>query len=319
MPIDLGTFGVIISMDWLVKHDVIIVYGEKVVRLPYENKMLIVESDKGVSRLKVISCIKARKYVERGCHLFLAPVTEKKSKEKRLEDVPVIRDFPEVFPEELPGLPPLRQDEEEQAKHLKIILELLKKERFSVHIDPAKIEAIKNWAMPTIPTEPLTKLIQKDKKYERRKEDKEAFQTLKQKLCSALILAFPKGTEDFMVYCDALLKGYGAVLMQREKLIAWIELLSDYDCEIRYHPGKANVVANAVSQTERNKPLHVRALMMTVHNDLPKQIHEAQEEAMKRENAKAENFKRLIKQVFKFSLMEHVVLKTMFGFYDLVD
>ncbi|GKD20917.1 putative reverse transcriptase domain-containing protein, partial [Tanacetum coccineum] len=109
MPIELGTFDVIIGMDWLVKHDAIIVCGEKVAHIPYGNKMLIVESDKGVSRLKVISCIKARKYVERGCHLFLAYVTENKSKEKRMEDVLVIRDFlevfPEVFPEELPGLP----------------------------------------------------------------------------------------------------------------------------------------------------------------------------------------------------------------------
>ncbi|GKC01149.1 putative reverse transcriptase domain-containing protein [Tanacetum coccineum] len=111
MPIELGTFDVIIGMDWLVKHDVVIVYGEKVVRIPYRNKMLIVESDKGVSRLKVISCIKARKCVERGFHLFLAHVTENKSKEKQMEDVPVIHDFPEVFPKELPGLPPPRQVE----------------------------------------------------------------------------------------------------------------------------------------------------------------------------------------------------------------
>ncbi|GKC94690.1 putative reverse transcriptase domain-containing protein [Tanacetum coccineum] len=111
MPIELGTFGVIISMDWLVKHDAVIVCGEKVVRIPYGNKMLIVEGDKGVSRLKVISCIKARKYIKRGCHLFLAHDTESESKEKRIEDVPMIRDFPEVFPEELPGLPPPRQVE----------------------------------------------------------------------------------------------------------------------------------------------------------------------------------------------------------------
>ncbi|GJS07764.1 putative reverse transcriptase domain-containing protein [Tanacetum coccineum] len=107
--IERGMFDVIISMDWLVKHDVVILCGEKVVHIPYGNKMLIVESDKGVSRLKVISCIKARKYVEQSCHLFLAHVTENKSKEKRLEDMPVIHDFPEVFPEELPGLPPPRQ------------------------------------------------------------------------------------------------------------------------------------------------------------------------------------------------------------------
>ncbi|GKE66602.1 putative reverse transcriptase domain-containing protein, partial [Tanacetum coccineum] len=109
MPIELGTFDVIIGMDCLVKHDSVIVYGEKVVRIPYGNKTLIVEGDKGVSRLKVISCTKARKYVERGCHLFLAHVTENKSKEKRLEDVNVIRDFLEVFLEELPRLPQPKQ------------------------------------------------------------------------------------------------------------------------------------------------------------------------------------------------------------------
>ncbi|GJX79633.1 putative reverse transcriptase domain-containing protein [Tanacetum coccineum] len=376
------------------RHDAIIVYGKKVVRIPYGNKMLIVESDKGVSRLKVISCIKARKYVERGCHMFLAHVTEKKLKEKRLEDVPVIRDFPEVFPEEFPGLPPLRKvefridlvlgvapvarapyrlapsemrelsvqlqellekgfirqssspwgapvlfvkkkdgsfricidyrelnkltvknsypllriddlfdqlqgssvtrygyfefqvmpsgltntpvvfmdlmnrvckpyldkfiivfiddilvyskDKEEHGKHLKIILELLKKERLyakfskcdfwldsvqflghvinrsGVHVDPTKIESIK------------------------RKEEEEAFQILKRKLCSAPILALPEGTKDFTLYCDASLKGYGAVLMQREK------------------------------------------------------VRKAQEESMKRKNVKAENLGRLIKQIFEF-------------------
>ncbi|GJT14963.1 putative reverse transcriptase domain-containing protein [Tanacetum coccineum] len=135
-----------------------------------------------------------------------------------------------------------------------------------------------------------------------------------------------------MVYYDASLKGYGAVLMQREKVIAyssrqlkvheenytthdlelgvvkelnlrqrrWIELLSDYDCEIRYHPGKANVMADALSRKERNRTLRVRALMMTVHNDLPKKILEAQKEAIKRKNVKAENLGRLSKQIFEF-------------------
>ncbi|GJT05976.1 putative reverse transcriptase domain-containing protein [Tanacetum coccineum] len=153
----------------------------------------------------------------------------------------------------------------------------------------------------------------KDKKYEWGKEEEEAFQTLQQKLSSAPILALPEGTDDFVVNCNASLKGYGAVLMQREKVIAyasrqlkvyeenytthdlelgaiffalrWIELLSDYDCEIWYHPGKAKVMADSLSQKERNKPLRVRALMMIVHNHLPKQIHEAQKEAMKRKNS----------------------------------
>ncbi|GJX24283.1 putative reverse transcriptase domain-containing protein [Tanacetum coccineum] len=104
----------------------------------------------------------------------------------------------------------------------------------------------------------------------------------------------------------------------------WIELLSDYDCEIRYYPGKANVVADALSQKERNKPLCVRALMMTVHNDLPKQIREAQEEAMKRENVKAENLGRLIKQIFEFCpdgtrcFGNHVWLPRFGGLRDLV-
>ncbi|GKC87268.1 putative reverse transcriptase domain-containing protein [Tanacetum coccineum] len=117
---------------------------------------------------------------------------------------------------------------EEHGEHLKIILELLKKEHFyakfskydfwldsvqflghvidnkGIHVDPTKIEA-----------------TQKDKKYEWGKEEEEAFQILKQKLCSVPILALPEGTEDFMVYCDASLKGFGSVLMQQEKVIAY--------------------------------------------------------------------------------------------------
>nr|GEV14421.1 hypothetical protein [Tanacetum cinerariifolium] len=105
MPIELGTFDVIIGMDWLVEQDAVIVCGKKVVHVPYKNKTLVVEGDRGASRLKVISCIKARKFIERGSQLFVAHVTEKEPQEKRIEDVPVIRDYPEVFPDDLPGLP----------------------------------------------------------------------------------------------------------------------------------------------------------------------------------------------------------------------
>ncbi|GJU54992.1 reverse transcriptase domain-containing protein [Tanacetum coccineum] len=92
-----------------------------------------------------------------------------------------------------------------------------------------------------------------------------AFQLLKEKLCSAPILSLPEGIENFVVYCNASRKGLGA------------QVLSDYDCEIRYHPGKANMVANALSRKERIKPLRVRALVMTISLNLPVQILDAQE------------------------------------------
>ncbi|GKD46288.1 putative reverse transcriptase domain-containing protein [Tanacetum coccineum] len=235
-------------------------------------------------------------------------------------------------------------------EHLKAILELLKKEKLyakfskcefwipkvqflghvidsrGIHVDPAKIESIKDWASPKTPTEirqflglagyyrrfiegfskiakSMTKLTQKGIKFDWGEKEENAFQLIKQKLCSAPILALPEGSEDFVVYCDASHKGLGVVLMQREKVIAyasrqlkiheknytthdlelgsvvfalkiwrhylygtkctvftdhkslqhildqkelnmrqrrWLELLSDYDCDIRYHPGKAN-------------------------------------------------------------------------------
>ncbi|GKD13342.1 hypothetical protein Tco_1197749 [Tanacetum coccineum] len=77
----------------------------------------------------------------------------------------------------------------------------------------------------------------------------------------------------------------------------WLELLADYDCEIRYHPGKANVLADALSQKERIKPLRVRSLVMTIHPNLPSKILKAQTEALKEENIKAENLRGLDKAI----------------------
>ncbi|GJS79235.1 putative reverse transcriptase domain-containing protein [Tanacetum coccineum] len=111
----------------------------------------------------------------------------------------------------------------------------------------------------------MTKLTQKKVKFDWCDKQEAAFQLLKQKLCSAPILALPKGSEDFIVYCDASIKGLGVVLMQREKKELnmrqrrWLELLNDYDYEIRYHPRKANVVADALSRKERIKPLRTEA------------------------------------------------------------
>nr|GFA86564.1 putative reverse transcriptase domain-containing protein [Tanacetum cinerariifolium] len=270
------------------------------------------------------------------------------------------------------------KNKEEHEEHLRIILELLQKEKLyakfskcelwldfvkflghvinsqGVHVDPTKVEAIKNWTAPKTPTEvrqflrlagyyrrfiegfsliakPLTKLTQKNKMYEWGEEEKEAFQLLKDKLCSAPILALPEGSEDFVVYCDASLKGYGAVLCSERRLWRhylygvkctvftdhkslqyildqkelkmrqrrWIEILSDYDCEIRYHPGKANVVADALSRKEREKPLRVRSLVFTDHKDLMQQILEAQVESLKEGNVQKEDLGRMQKQIFE--------------------
>ncbi|GJT15164.1 putative reverse transcriptase domain-containing protein [Tanacetum coccineum] len=113
-----------------------------------------------------------------------------------------------------------------------------------IHVDPTKIETVKNWASPTTPSEirqflglagyyrrfiegfskiakPMTELTQKDRKFDWGEEQETAFQLLKQKLCAAPILALPKGSDDFVVYCDASIKGLGAVLMQRMKVIAY--------------------------------------------------------------------------------------------------
>ncbi|GJZ99566.1 putative reverse transcriptase domain-containing protein [Tanacetum coccineum] len=545
MPVELGSFDVIIGMDWLRKYHAVIVCDEKLVQVPYGNETLTFcgdESSNGrESRLTVISCSKAQEYMAKGCQVFLAQISAKKkedkSERKQIEDVPIVRDFPEVFPEDLPGLPPTRpvefqidlipgaapvarapyrlapsemkelseqlqelsdkgfirpssspwgapvlfvkkkdgsfrmcidyrelnkltvknryplpriddlfdqlqgssiyskidlrsgyhqlrvreqdipktafrtryghyefqvmpfgltnapavfmdlmnrvckpyldkfvivfiddiliysKDEREHEEHLKAILELLKKEKLYAkfskcefwipsnnfssvwicqilqksvkieHVNESDQEAkeIKAEAREIMP-QPSTEREEMEGQDEKEKKDREeggelklggekeekSFQLIKQKLCSAPILALPEGSEDFVVYCDASHKGLADVLMQREKVIAYasrqlkvheknytthdlelgsvLELLSDYDCDIRYHPGKANVVADTLSRKERIEPLRVRALVMTIGLDLPKQILEAQIEAQKPENLVNEDVGGIIRR-----------------------
>nr|GEV86120.1 reverse transcriptase domain-containing protein [Tanacetum cinerariifolium] len=377
----------------------------ELVQIPYGNETLTFRGNKSnnrrESRLTIISCSKAQEYMAKGCQIFMEQISAKKEEDKsegkQLKDVPIVQDFPEVFPKDLSGLPPARpvefqidlipgaapvarapyrlapsemkelseqlqdiltrylfQDrfeirlsptqsartrcskdsilnsiwslqvlsyaiwtnertcgfhgphEPEHEEHLKEILELLKEEK-GIHVDPARIESIKDWASPKTPT----KIRQ--------------FLGLAGYYRSASIFALPEGSKDFVVYCDALHKGLGDVLMQREKrhylygtkctvftdhkslqhildqkeLIMrqwrWLEFLSDYDCDIRYHPRKANVVADALSHKERDKPLRVRALVMTISLNLPKQILEAQIEALKPENVKKEDVGGMIR------------------------
>nr|GEV23016.1 putative reverse transcriptase domain-containing protein [Tanacetum cinerariifolium] len=119
MPVPLGSFDIIIGIDWLTKYHGVIICDEKIVRVPFGREMLIFQGNRDnqreESQLNIISCTKAQEYLSKGCDVFLAHVTTKEAKDKsggkRLEDVPIVRDFPEVFPEDLSGIPPARQVE----------------------------------------------------------------------------------------------------------------------------------------------------------------------------------------------------------------
>ncbi|GKE90209.1 putative reverse transcriptase domain-containing protein [Tanacetum coccineum] len=111
MPIKLDSFDVVIGLDWLSKYHARIIYDEKAVHIPINGETLIIRVDRSKTQLSLISCIKTERYISRGCQVFIAQVMEKKSDEKRLEDIPVVREFSEVFPEDLPGLPLVRQVE----------------------------------------------------------------------------------------------------------------------------------------------------------------------------------------------------------------
>ncbi|GKB93761.1 reverse transcriptase domain-containing protein [Tanacetum coccineum] len=220
MPIKLGSFDVAIGMDWLSKYHARIICDEKVVHIPINDENLIIR------------------------------VMEKKSDEKRLEDIPVVREFLDVFLEDLPGLPPVRQAEFQidlipgatPVRIMQFLGHLIDSQ--GLHVDPAKIEAVKNWTSHTTPIEirqflgvagyykrfikyfskiakSLTELTQKNKKYIWGEDQVSAFQLLKQKLCEAPILALLEGNDDFVVYCDASHQGLGVVLMQREKVMAY--------------------------------------------------------------------------------------------------
>nr|GEY73423.1 hypothetical protein [Tanacetum cinerariifolium] len=374
MLIELGSFDVIIGMDWLAKYHTLIVYDEKVVRIPYGDEVLIIQGD--------------------NCDVG------NKSKEKRLKDVPIVREFPEVFPEDLPGLPHARQVEFQTD----LVPGAAPVARAPYRLAPAEMQELSTqlqelsdkgfirpssspWGAPVCQEEmwffsdvyrlsvyskidlrsgyhqlrvrkedipkttfrtryahyefqvmpfgltnapaifidlmnqvckpyidrfmivfiddiliyskdrkeheghlkPMTKLTQKSVKFDWGEKAEAAFYLLKQKLCSAPILALPEGSENFVVYeknytthdlelgavvfalkmwrhylygtkCVVFTdhKSLKHILDQKElnmRQRCWLELLSDYDCEIRYHPGKANVVDDALSQKERSKPL----------------------------------------------------------------
>ncbi|GJT18349.1 putative reverse transcriptase domain-containing protein [Tanacetum coccineum] len=236
------------------------------------------------------------------------------------------------------------KNKQEHEENLKLMLELLKKEELY-----AKFSKCEFW-IPKVQflgyvidshglvgyyrrfiegfskiAKPMTKLTQKKVKFEWGDKQETTFQLLKQKLCSAPILALPEGSKYFILKiheknytthdlelgavvfslklwryylygtkCTVFTyhKSLQHILNQKElnmRQRRWLELLSDYDCEIHYHPGKANVVADALSRKEREPPLRVRVLVKTIGLNLPKQILDAQTEAHKPENIKNED------------------------------
>nr|GEU88805.1 putative reverse transcriptase domain-containing protein [Tanacetum cinerariifolium] len=371
MPVELGSINAIIGMDLLRRHHAVIMCDEKLVRVPFGNETLVFCGAKcyigGESRLTVTSCYKVQEYMAKGCHVFLAQISATKEDDKsegtQVKDVPIVQDFPEVFPEDLPGLPPARPVEFQ----IDLIPGAAPVARAPYRLAPSEMKELseqlqqlsnKGFIRPSSsPWGASVLFVKKNDGSFRMCIDYRELNKLT-KLCSAPILALPEGSEDFVVYYDASHKGLGAVLMQREKVIAyasrqlkvhernytthdlelglvvftlkllrhylyetrctvftdhkslqhilnqkdlnmrqrrWLELLSDYDCDIRYHPGKANVVADALSRKERDVPLRVRALVMTISLDLPKQILAAQIEALKPKNLKKEDVGGMIR------------------------
>nr|GEY56784.1 hypothetical protein [Tanacetum cinerariifolium] len=197
--------------------------------------------------------------------------------------------------------------QEEHVEHLRIVLELLKKEKIYDKFSKCEfwlkevqfLRHVINGLAGYYRSIRNTTLTQKNKKYEwGKKEEEEAFQTLKQKLWSRTDAKSEGDSVCFSKQLKVHEENYtthdlelGAIVFA---LRLWRHYLYGTKCV------KANVVVDALSQKKRDKPLRVRALMMTIHNDLPKQIREAQEAAMKGENVKAENLGRLIKPIFEF-------------------
>nr|GEV89447.1 hypothetical protein [Tanacetum cinerariifolium] len=360
MPVSLGSFDVIIGMDWLTKYHGVIICDEKIVRVSFGREILVGYSTSSTSRIpNQLAPSEMKKLAEQLQELFCkgfirpnsspwgAPVLFVKKKDgsfhmcidyRKLNKLTVKNRYP------LPRIDDLFDQLQGSSVYSKIDLRLgyhqlrvreedIPKTAFRtryrhyefhflgrmidskcIHVDPTKIESIKDWESHKSLIEIrqflgligyyrrfiegfskiaklMTKLTQKNVKFDWGEKEEAAFQLIKRKLCSAPILALPKGSENFIVYCDALHKGLGAVLMQNEKVIAYASRqLEIHEKNYTTHDLELGAVVFARkmwrhylygTKKERSRPLRVRALVMTMGLNLPKKILEAQTEALK--------------------------------------
>ncbi|GJW52422.1 putative reverse transcriptase domain-containing protein [Tanacetum coccineum] len=331
MPVELGSFDFIIGMDWLRRCHAVIVYDEKLVRIPYGNKILIFRGNESTngreSRLTIIPCSKAQEYMAKGCLPPARPVefqidlipgaafvarapyrlapSEMKELSEQLQELSekgFIRTS--SSPWESPGLvmsfglTNAPADKKEHEEHLKAILELLKKEKLyakfskcefwipkvqflghvidsrGIHVDPTKIESNKNWASPKTPME-IRQLLGLAGYYRRFIEGFSKIAKLMTKLTQKGI-KFDWGEKEENTF--QLIK---QIIMRQ----FWLYPKMNKDFGL----------ADALSHKERIEPLRVRALVMTIGLDLPKQILEAQIKALKPENLENEDVGGMIR------------------------
>nr|GEV75776.1 putative reverse transcriptase domain-containing protein [Tanacetum cinerariifolium] len=357
MPVELGSFDVIIGMGWLRRCHAVIVCDEKLVQVPYGNETLTFRGNKNnngrESRLTVISCSKAQEYMKKGCQIFLAHISakkeEEKSERKQLEDVPVVRDYPEVFPKDLSGLPtarpmefqidlipgaapvaraPYRLAPSEMKELSEQLQELFEKgfirPRSSVY---SKIDLRSGYHQLRVREQDVPKIAFRTRygHYEfqvmpfGQTNAPAVFMDLMNRVCKPYldkfvivfiddILIYSKNEKEHKEHLEAILE-----FLKKEKLYAkfskcefWIPKRANSGltegsmdfvvyCDAS-HKGKANVVADALSRKERNEPLRVQALVMTVGLDLPKQILKANFEALKPETLEKEDVGGMIRR-----------------------
>ncbi|GKB08620.1 putative reverse transcriptase domain-containing protein [Tanacetum coccineum] len=297
IPLGQGSFDVIVGMDWLSNQKAVIVCHEKIVRIPLEvGKVLCVQGEHNVRKTKILMSTKAN--------------------EPTLSDILIVHDFEDVILDDLSGLPPQRQlrvhdddisktafrtryghfefmvmpfgltnapavfmdlmnrTKEDHENHLRLMLDLLRKDKLY-----AKFSKCEFWLQEL---HFLGHVVNHDG-----------------------IHVDPNRVEDFVVYYDASNQGLRCVHMQRDKKELnmrqrrWLELFSDYECEIKYHPSKANVVADALSRKERVKPRRVRAMAVTIQSGVKGLILAAQGEAFKDENVIAKGLNGTDQQMEK--------------------